>query len=133
MNSIRRKPSAKVVIFIMILLVLTVPIIAQEAANQSISVERMEQVKAEAEAMCAEVNAFGYGIGGFMCGIIGWIIAASSTAEPPAEALLQYNAAEQQVFIDAYEKCVKKKRRSAACSGWLAGVVLVFLLSGTAQ
>ena len=114
----------KIIAVLLILQVFALPLVAQEENNQALTAERIAMVKAEAEAMCGDSNVAGYGFGGFMCGIIGWAIAVSSNVTPPAEALLQYNAAEQEIFISAYEKCVKSKRSKAACSGWILGSLL---------
>jgi len=136
MNHLRNgSPVIKTVAMLLVLQIFALPLLAQQQSNQALSTERIEEIKAEAESMCADVDTTGYGFGGFLCGIFGWIAAVSSKATPPAEALVQYNAAEQEIFISAYEKCVKGKRTKAACTGWATGTLFSLLImnSGGAQ
>ena len=119
----------------LILNLLALPLLAQDAAS-SLTIERIEALKAEAQTDAKAMDkTTGYFIGGFFCGIIGFIIAVSSTPEAPVKNLVELPDAEKTIYADAYVAAAKKKRNTSACTGWLLGttIALILLNSGSSS
>jgi hypothetical protein len=63
----------------------------------------------------------GYMVFGFLCGIFGFIAAAASSPEPPADRVVGKDYQWVQAYTDCYRKQAKSANQSAACSGWALG------------
>lgn len=108
---------------------LVVPLMAQAAENNSLPQDQelsYEQICAQAEedATKDEGGAIGYGIGGFLCGIVGYLIASASKTQVPAARLVGKDSNYAQAYTACYEKKAKSIRTKAACTGWVIGAVV---------
>lgn len=127
----------KIMAVILMINILAVPVLAQEVEKtppqpqeQSDYTQICETAKVDANA---DGGTTGYAIGGFLCGIFGYLIAAASAPQVPASRLVGKDANYVQAYSSCYEKQAKKIRKSAACTGWAIGssVSLLYLaLSG---
>ena len=104
------------------------PILLQAAENNSIPPQEQsyEQICAiaEADARHDEGGAMGYAIGGFICGIFGWLFAIANEAKTPAGRLVGKDSNYVLAYSTCYEKRVKKIRTKAACTGWAVGTAV---------
>lgn len=120
---------------------LALPVLAQAAENSAINQDQQQELdyaricaQAEADAEKDEGGAIAFGIGGFLCGVIGFLIAYASTPKAPAERLVGKDPNYVQAYSTCYEKKAKSIRTKAACTGWsmavLVGVIYVAASGG---
>ena len=113
----------------------TVVPISKPSQEEPQEVERI-RAQAEADAVADGGDKTTYGIGGFLCGILGYIFAAASNVTVPPERLIGKSPTYVEAYSDSYTQKVKKMRKSAACTGWIFGAIIaltvnVVLLSGS--
>ncbi|GEM_PF-2331638 len=118
-------------VFLLSFLILTIPVtqaLAQaQTTNQELSAE---QIIAIAEADASEdTNATIYGLGGFCCGIFGWLFAMLSKPDVPSARLVGKSADYVTVYSNAYRNKVKSLRTHAACVGWAIGTTVSIVVN----
>ncbi len=114
---------------ILIIALLAIPLLAQETSSSSLTPDRIASLKDQAEADAKAMDKTGgYFAGGFLCGIVGFIIAVSSSPDVPTEKLVELSDVEKEIYSDAYVKAAKSKRTTSACTGWAFGSLLTLLI-----
>ncbi|MBM2815430.1 MAG: hypothetical protein HW421_2192 [Ignavibacteria bacterium] len=83
---------------------------------------------AEDDARADEGNAIGYGAGGFLCGIFGWLVAELSSPRTPSARLIGKDLNYSTAYTTCYEKKAKSIRRTSACTGWVIGSTVSIIL-----
>jgi len=135
-----KKSLIKMIAIVLSFNLFALPILLQAVETNSIIVQQEEEdyqmicATAEADAEEDEGGATGYGIGGFLCGIFGWLFATISKPKPPASRLVGKSETYVAAYSDCYEAKAKSIRTHAACMGWVAGAVvslLILSLGGT--
>jgi len=127
----------KIIAIILCFNLFTLPIFVQAIETNSITIQEEEEdlemvcVKAETDAEEDENGALGYGIGGFLCGLFGWLFATISKPKAPAARLVGKSENYVAIYSDCYEKKAKKIRTGAACTGWSIAIsvgALIYLI-----
>lgn len=90
--------------------------------------------QAESDADADESGTI-YGVGGFLCGIFGWLLATLSSPDVPAARLVGKSSNYVVMYSDAYKRKAKSNRTNAACIGWGIGsaVSLAIILSSSSS
>jgi hypothetical protein len=119
-----------------VLLMLVQPIAAQDTNTDKEKKTDYSQVceQAKHDASDDEGSGLGYGAGGFLCGIFGWLFAELSSPRAPSAQLIGKDANYVRAYTSCYEKKAKSIRRTAACVGWAISVPVSYLIitaSGT--
>jgi hypothetical protein len=124
---------SKSLIVVLCCLMIATPIsqaLAQEMTQQDPSAEII-MAQAEADAQ-EDVSGTVYGIGGFLCGIFGWLAATLSSPDVPAARLVGKSSNYVSIYTEAYKSKAKSIRTTAACTGWAIGsaISLIVLAAG---
>ncbi|MBI3194993.1 MAG: hypothetical protein HYZ34_11105 [Ignavibacteriae bacterium] len=101
-------------------------VFAQEMMQQDPSAEII-MAQAEADAQ-EDVSGAVYGIGGFLCGIFGWLAATLSSPEVPAVRLIGKSSNYVSIYSEAYKSKAKSIRTTAACTGWAIGAAVSLII-----
>lgn len=102
----------------------------QESQQEPSEAETIQQAETDARA---DQSGFGYGVGGFLCGIFGWLFATLSSPDVPAARLVGKSSNYVVVYSEAYKSKAKSIRTRAACTGWGIGAlatVAIFAATG---
>lgn len=123
----------KVFTILLCFMMFVTPIINVLAQTKTMNQEpSYAEIQAQAEADAREdESGVGYGIGGFFCGIFGWLFAQLSSPDVPATRLIGKSANYVAIYAEAYKRKAKSVRTTAACIGWAIGstVSLIIILS----
>lgn len=121
---------SKMLIIVLCGLLIATPIsqtFAQELMAQiDPSAEKIMQ-EAEADAH-ADVSGTVFGIGGFFCGIFGWLAATLISPDVPSARLIGKSSNYVSIYTQAYKDKVKSIRTTAACTGWVLGSAVSVLI-----
>ena len=125
---------SKLLIVVLCGLLIATPVsqvFAQELMAQQDPSAELIMAQAEADAQ-TDVNGMVYGVGGFLCGIFGWLAATLSSPDVPAARLIGKSSNYVSIYSQAYKDKAKSIRTSAACTGWAIGaaVSLVIFAAG---
>ena len=110
--------------------------IAQTPEPPAADKEDYESVCSTAKNDARAANTVPYMVGGFCCGVFGFVFAAVSSPAVPADRL----AGKSSDYTSAYTRCYQNEARGrnmkAACGGWAIGtavglVVEVAILSSS--
>lgn len=123
----------KAITVLLCFMMFVTPIINVFAQTNTVNQEpSYAQIQATAEADAREdESGIGYGIGGFFCGIFGWLFAQVSSPDVPASRLIGKSTNYVAVYAEAYKRKAKSIRTTAACIGWAIGstVSLIIMFS----
>ncbi len=111
------------------------PITMDFSFAQDAETENYESIcqKAEQDAIEDEDSSASFAFGGFMCGVFGYIFAATSKPEPPVERLVGKDEDYAHAYATCYRQKAKSLRTKAACIGWAVGstVSMVYFMATT--
>ncbi|MFH1052555.1 MAG: hypothetical protein V1779_16675 [bacterium] len=121
---------SKLFAIIISLLIFIQPLAAQEPDTDKDKKVDYSQVcdQAKKDAADDEGSALGYGAGGFLCGIFGWLFAELSSPRAPSAKFIGKDATYAKAYSSCYEKKAKSIRRTSACVGWAIGSTLSLVL-----
>ena len=114
------------IVLVVCCLILALPVaqaLAQTNGTQQEDPSFLE-IKTQAEQDAKQdVSGFGYGVGGFFCGIFGWLFATLSNADAPASRLIGKSPTYVSIYVESYKSKAKSIKTTAACIGWGIGTV----------
>ena len=128
----------KMIALTLSIMLFAAPLMAQSIDNAAVAQSQeldfeMIRVQAEADAQADAGGAIGYAVGGFLCGIFGWILAATSSVKVPADRVLGKEPGYVMAYSDVYESKVKSIRKKSACTGWVLGSTISLLMMSTSS